>query len=66
MAALDDLHLAMGRFLTESSHAENVMFSLYHVCTPTRPLDQRFHEFTDQTFGTNQEVQSRMQRLSVL
>jgi len=50
MATFDDLHLAMGRFLTESSHVENVMFSLYYVCTPNQSIDRRY-EFMDETFG---------------
>jgi|SRR5215475_7543198 len=53
MATLDDLHLAMGCFLTESSQAENVMFSIYHVCAPSGSLDGLFNEFMDQTLGTN-------------
>jgi hypothetical protein len=56
MATLDDLHLAMGRCLTESSHAESVMFSLYYVCNPNRSLEQLFNKFMDQTFGTKIEM----------
>src|SRR5262245_50460974 len=51
MATLDDLHLAMGRFLTESSHAENIMFSLYYICSPNPSLERLFNEFIDKTFG---------------
>jgi hypothetical protein len=52
MATLDDLHLAMGRFLTESSHVENIMLSLYYVSDPNRSFDRLVGEFLDQTFGT--------------
>jgi hypothetical protein len=51
MATLDDLHLAMGHFQTESSHVENIMLSLYYVCTPARSLEKHYNEFMDETFG---------------
>jgi hypothetical protein len=41
----------MGRFLTESSHVENIMLSLHYVCTPARSLEKQFNEFMDMTFG---------------
>ena len=51
MTTLDDLHLAMGRFLTESSHVENMMLALYSVANQRRSLEQSFNEFMDKTFG---------------
>jgi hypothetical protein len=51
MATLDDLHLAMGRFLTESSHVENMLMGLYFVCNPNSPSHSLFSKFMDETFG---------------
>jgi hypothetical protein len=51
MATLDDLHLAIGRFLTQSSDAESVMFSIYYACSPKGTLEQLFNDFMDETLG---------------
>jgi hypothetical protein len=51
MATLDDLHLAMGRFLTESSHVENMMMGLYFVCNSDSPSHSLFSKFMAETFG---------------
>ncbi|MGT2500439.1 hypothetical protein ACVOMS_05640 [Bradyrhizobium guangxiense] len=51
MPTLDDLHLAMGEFLTESSAVEDMMLGLYIVCNPDRPMGEIFNDFVDQTFG---------------
>jgi len=38
MPTLNDLHLAMGEFLTESSQVENMMLALVTVCRGDRPM----------------------------
>jgi hypothetical protein len=51
MPTLNDLHLAMGEFLTESSHFENMMLALVMVCPDDRPMDDVFIGFMEETFG---------------
>jgi hypothetical protein len=51
MPMLNDLHLAMGEFLTESSQVENMMLALVMVCRDGRPMDDVFVEFMGKTFG---------------
>src|SRR6516164_10538238 len=51
MPTLNDLHLAMGEFLTESSQVENMMLALVTVCRGDRPMDKVFVEFMGKTFG---------------
>jgi hypothetical protein len=48
---LDDLHLAMGRFLTESSQVENMMLALVAVAQTGRPIEEVSANFMDKTFG---------------
>ena len=48
---IDDLHLAMGVFLTESSQLEDLMLNVYIYSNPDRPIGDSFNEFVDQTFG---------------
>jgi hypothetical protein len=51
MPTLNDLHLAMGEFLTESSQVENMMLALVMVCRDDRPRDDVFVGFMEKTFG---------------
>lgn len=51
MPTLDDLHLAMGKFLTESSEVENMMLSLVIACQLNRDMHDVFVEFMGKTFG---------------
>jgi hypothetical protein len=51
MTALDDLHLAMGRFLSESSEVETMMWVLFGICQQERSFPDAFNYFLDQTFG---------------
>ena len=51
MPTLNDLHLAMGEFLTESSQVENMMLALVTVCRGDRPMDEVFVDFMGKTFG---------------
>jgi hypothetical protein len=51
MPTLNDLHLAMGEFLTECSHVENMMLGLVIVCRGDRPMDDVFVQFMGETFG---------------
>jgi hypothetical protein len=51
MPTLDDLHLAMGEFLTESAQVENMMLSLVIACQPNRDMHDVFVEFMGKTFG---------------
>ena len=51
MRTLDDLHFAMGDFLTESSHVENMMLALVTACQRNREMDDVFVEFMGKTFG---------------
>jgi len=46
----DDMNLALGRFLSESSDTENVMLSLFLYCN-LEALDTSFDKFMNQTFG---------------
>jgi low affinity Fe/Cu permease len=45
MPTLNDLHLAMGELLDESSQVENMMLALVMVCRDDRPMDEVFGEF---------------------
>ena len=47
----DDLHLAMGEFLTECSNLENVVVSLLMFCQPHRDFNEVHLEVLDKTFG---------------
>jgi hypothetical protein len=50
--SLDDLHLLMGRFLTESSHVENMMLALVVSVSQTgRAIEDVSAQFMDKTFG---------------
>jgi hypothetical protein len=51
MPTLDDLHVAMGRFLTESSIVENGMFAIFAMSQRERSSDDVFSDFMDKTFG---------------
>src|SRR5215470_10332119 len=51
MPTLNDLHLAMGEFLTESSQVENMMFALVTVCRDDQPIQDLFVEWMLKTFG---------------
>ena len=50
MTALDDLHREMGRFLTESSHLENLMM-LYVAVTTQRSFPDVIVDFMGKPFG---------------
>ena len=50
MTALDDLHREMGRFLTESSHLENLML-LYVAVTTQRSFPDVIVDFMGKPFG---------------
>lgn len=47
----DELHLAMGEFLTECSNLENVVVSLLMFCQPRRDFNEVHLEMLDKTFG---------------
>jgi hypothetical protein len=47
----DELHLAMGEFLTECSNLENILLALMMFCQPDRPFDEVHLEMLDKTFG---------------
>jgi hypothetical protein len=51
MPTLNDLHTAMGRFLTESSHVENLMLALVSVAQRNRTMEEAFIDFMGKTFG---------------
>jgi hypothetical protein len=49
---LNELHLAMGEFLTECAHLENIILSLGMACqTHSRSFDDIHLQFLDLTFG---------------
>jgi hypothetical protein len=49
---LNELHLAMGEFLTECAHLENIILSLGLACqTQSRSFDAIHLQFLDLTFG---------------
>jgi hypothetical protein len=50
-ATLDDLHLAMGRFLTESSEVEGMMGSLVQLGRGNRTMEETFIDYMGKTFG---------------
>jgi hypothetical protein len=56
MPNLNDLHLAMGEFLTESSHVENMMLGLVQVCRGNRPMNEMFVKFIRETFGVKIKI----------
>jgi hypothetical protein len=47
----DELHLAMGEFLTECSNLENIIVTLMMFCQPHRDFDDVHLEMLDKTFG---------------
>ncbi len=47
----DELHLAMGEFLTECSNLENELINLVMFCQPDRDSDDVFREMLNETFG---------------
>jgi hypothetical protein len=51
MPTKDDLHRAMGEFLTESSQVENMMLGLVTLCQRERSMDDVFVEFMGWTLG---------------
>src|SRR4051812_37868681 len=51
MPTLDDLQVAMGRFLTESSMVENAMLAIFAACQRERSSDDVFRDFMGETFG---------------
>jgi hypothetical protein len=52
MHTIDDLHRALGEFLTVCSRIENLMFGLIWVCdSKKRNLETVFKEFSALTFG---------------
>ena len=51
MATLSDLHMEMGRFLTESSQVENMMHVLFSVAQKEHPSRDAFAYFNGKTFG---------------
>jgi hypothetical protein len=52
----DELHLAMGEFLTECSNLENLMLALMVFCQDKRSLDEIHLEWLDDTFGDRIKV----------
>jgi hypothetical protein len=49
---LDELHMAMGEFLTENAHLENIVFSLALACQLNdRTFEDIHSEYLDMTFG---------------
>jgi hypothetical protein len=51
MATLSELHTEMGRFLTESSQVENMMYLLFSVAQKEHPPRDAFVYFNGKTFG---------------
>lgn len=51
MAVIDDLHHALGEFLTASSRVENIMLGIIIACQPHRTKENLFREFSKKTFG---------------
>ena len=48
----DELHLAMGEFLTECSNLENILITLMMFCQNKKGLQEVFLEMLDKTFVT--------------
>ncbi len=49
--ARDELHLAMGEFLTECSNLENILISLMMFCQDRRDFQLIHLEMLGETFG---------------
>jgi hypothetical protein len=51
MTTLDELHFALGEFLTASARVENIMLSILTACQRSRDLEDVFSDFSEMTFG---------------
>jgi hypothetical protein len=51
MATIDELHTALGEFLTASSRVENIMFSILIACEGHRDIEDVFTVFSKKPFG---------------